>query len=193
MGDTVARSGMYTLTQNIRASGIRAEVYNPAYWRAAADDLLAQPGAAEVPVAVAGYSMGGEAATRFAERLRSAGIPVQTLLAFEAYKPAPVACNVRRVIDMYGAAGPLRMSTRLEPGKAFTGNIEQVDWSKLSPDGRHDHLGVSKEPAALRYVQNALIGEGRVRMSAPSPGEASCLGKPAEKQTVANSAIREAP
>lgn len=178
-GDTMARSSMYSLTQSIRAAGVRADVYNPAHWKAAADNFLAQPREGRGPVAVAGYSMGGNAATRFAERLRAAGVPVETLLVFEAYQPAPVACNVRRAIDMYGAEGMFSMSTRLSRGKAFQGRIEKVNWSKLHPGGgRYDHLGVAKQPAALRYVKNALIDGGHVRRLPPAPNEAACLGRP---------------
>ncbi|MDQ6432681.1 thioesterase domain-containing protein [Mesorhizobium sp. LHD-90] len=175
-GDDMARSGMYSLTQYIRASGVRADVYNPVNWKEAADNFLAQPNRVETPVAVAGYSLGGNAATQFADRLQAAGVPVQTLLAFEAYKPTPVSCNVRRAIDMYGSDGLFSMSSRLRPEKSFTGRLQTVDWSKLHKNGRHDHLGVSKEPAALEYVKHALIDGGRVRPLAPSPGEAACLG-----------------
>ncbi len=179
-GDTMARSSMYSLTQSIRTAGVHADVYNPAHWKAAADNFLAQPQHEKIPVAVGGYSMGGNGATRFAERLRAAGVPVETLLVFEAYKPAPVACNVRRAIDMYGAEGMFSMSTRLIRGKAFQGPIEKVNWSKLHPgDGRYDHLGVAKQPAALRYVKNALIDGGHVRRLPPAPNEAACLGRPA--------------
>ncbi|MFI0849230.1 thioesterase domain-containing protein [Mesorhizobium sp. IMUNJ 23232] len=174
-GDDMAQSGMYSLTQYIRAAGVRADVYNPAEWQRAADNFLAQPRHTETQVAVAGYSMGGNAATRFTERLRAAGVPVQTLLVFEAYNPTPVPCNVRRAIDMYGSDGLFTLSSRLQPGKSFTGRLETVDWSKLHKDGRHDHLGVSKEPAALEYVKHALISGSRVRTQPPSPSEAACL------------------
>lgn len=178
-GDTMARSSMYSLTQSIRAAGVRADVYNPAHWKDAADNFLAQPQREQVPVAVAGYSMGGNAATRFAERLRAAGVPVETLLVFEAYQPAPVACNVRRTIDMYGAEGMFSMSTRLTGDKAFRGRIEKVNWSKLHPGGgRYDHLDVARQPAALQYVKNALIDSGHVRRLPPAPDESACLRKP---------------
>ncbi len=174
-GDTMARSGMYQVTQHIRAAGVRADVYNPAHWQKAAEHFLAQPRDARIPVSVAGYSMGGNAATRFAERLRAAGVPVETLLTFEAYQPTPVPCNVRRAIDMYGTDGLFSMSTRLRPGKGFSGPLERVNWSKLDRNGKHDHLGVSKEPAALRFVQDALIDGNGVRRQPPAPGEAGCL------------------
>ncbi|MFI0848467.1 thioesterase domain-containing protein [Mesorhizobium sp. IMUNJ 23232] len=177
-GDDMAQSGMYSLTQYIRAAGVRADVYNPAEWKKAADNFLAQPRHSKTQVAVAGYSMGGNAATQFAERLRAAGVPVQTLLVFEAYRPTPVPCNVRRAIDMYGSDGLFALSSRLQPERSFTGRLETVDWSKLHKAGRHDHLGVSKEPAALEYVKHALINESRVRPQAPSRGEAACLARP---------------
>jgi pimeloyl-ACP methyl ester carboxylesterase len=175
-GDSMANSGMYTLTQDIRTAGIRADVYNPSHWQKAADMILAQPDVAKVPVAVGGYSMGGGAATRFAERLRGAGIVVQTLLVFEPYYPAPVACNVRQAIDMYGGAGSMNFSKRLQPSRTFRGDLTQVNWTKWNPkDGRHDHWGVSKEPEALRFVKEELIDGGTVRIRPASPGEEQCL------------------
>ncbi|MBX3568376.1 MAG: hypothetical protein KF914_09980 [Rhizobiaceae bacterium] len=163
-GDTMAHSGMYTLTQRIRDAGVRADVYNPSQWRAAADNFMSQPDHRSIPVSVGGYSMGGGAATRFAERLRAAGVAVQTLLVFEAYDPTPVPCNVRRAIDMYGSAGAFSLSRRLQAGSRFTGSIERVDWSRRHPQGgRYDHWGVSKEPAALDFVANALVSGGSVR------------------------------
>ncbi|WP_442581870.1 thioesterase domain-containing protein [Mesorhizobium sp. ASY16-5R] len=176
-GDDMARSGMFSLTQYIRAAGVRADVYNPVNWREAADNFLAQPNRTETPVAVAGYSLGGNAATQFADRLQTAGVPVQTLLVFEGYKPTPVPCNVRRAIDMYGSDGLFSLSSRLRPQKSFTGRLETVNWSKLHKNGRHDHLGVSKEPAALEYVRHALIGDNQVREIASAPGEASCFAR----------------
>ena len=176
-GDDMARSGMYSLTQYIRAAGVRADVYNPVNWKEAADNFLAQPNRTETPVAVAGYSLGGNAATQFADRLQAAGVPIQTLLTFEAYSPTPVPCNVRRAIDMYGSDGLFSMSSRLRPERSFTGRLETVDWSKLHKNGRHDHLGVSKEPAALEYVKHALIDGSRVRPLAPARGEAACLAR----------------
>lgn len=166
-GDTMARSGMYTLTQQIRDTGVRADVYNPSQWRTAAADFLSQPDYRSIPVSVGGYSMGGGAATRFAQRLRAAGVAVQTLLVFEAYDPTPVPCNVRRAIDMYGSAGAFSLSRRLRPGNRFTGSIERVDWSQRHPQGgKYDHWGVSKEPAALDFVRNALVSGGSVRKGA---------------------------
>ena len=175
-GDSMKNSGMYTLTQDIRAAGVRADIYNPAYWSAAADEIIAQPDAKTIPIAVGGYSMGGGAATRFAERLRAAGIPIQTLLVFEAYYPADVACNVREAIDMHGGAGSLNFARRLRPGRTFQGHLTTVDWSKWHTEGgRTDHWGVSKEPEALRFVLDELIDGGKVRLRAASPGEAQCL------------------
>ena len=104
-------------------------------------------------------------------------MPVQTLLVFEAYNPTPVPCNVRRAIDMYGSDGLFSLSSRLRPQKTFTGQLETVDWSRLHKNGRHDHLGVSKEPAALEYVRHALIDGNQVRPQPPSPGEEGCLAR----------------
>ena len=175
-GETMQNSGMYTLTQDIRAAGVRADVYNPAYWKEAADDIIARPDAKEIPIAVGGYSMGGGAATRFAERLRAAGIPIQTLLVFEAYYPADVACNVREAIDMHGGVGSFNFAKRLRPSRTFRGHLTKVDWSKWQPEGgRTDHWGVSKQPEALRFVLDELIDGGKVRMRPESPGEAQCL------------------
>ena len=177
-GDTMANSGMFALTQDIRTAGIRADVYNPSHWQKAADMILAQPDVASVPIAVGGYSMGGGAATRFAERLRSAGIVVQTLLVFEPYYPAPVACNVREAIDMYGGAGSFNFSKRLLPSRTFRGHLTQVNWTKWNPERR-----TARPLGRVEGARGATLREGgtdRRRYGAHTAGLAGRRAVPGE-------------
>jgi surfactin synthase thioesterase subunit len=93
-GTNVVGTGMYEVTQELRSVGVRADTYTPDQWETAVSEVESIPGATDVPIAAVGYSLGAAGATKLANALAAAGIPVQTLVAIEAWSPVPVACNV---------------------------------------------------------------------------------------------------
>ncbi len=166
----VAGTGTYTIAQNIRRAGVRAEIDRPSGWQDLAERLLREPPAERGPVAVYGYSYGARAALRFAERLGQAGIPIQTLVVLEAYEPVPVPCNVHEAVHFFiSTIGPMSVTPLApeRPGCARTRNIRFV------PRGPTplwlDHWSISTLPELHVAVQQELLDGGRVRRRQREP------------------------
>jgi hypothetical protein len=75
-GTTNVATGMFGLTQELRRTGVTADFYTPQQWEEASGALAGMPDARSVPIAIVGYSLGANGATRLAGALRQAGIPV---------------------------------------------------------------------------------------------------------------------
>ncbi len=153
-GDDMARSGMFSLTQYIRAAGVRADVYNPVNWKEAADQF---PGAASrtsrkrpspLP-AILWAAM----PPQFADRLQTAGVPVTSsasrLRGLQAdagalpQRAGRSTCTART--GLFSLAPEIRVCGPQKILHRKAGNRGLVK-TAAHKNGRHDHLGVSKEP-----------------------------------------------
>jgi pimeloyl-ACP methyl ester carboxylesterase len=178
-GTSVVGTGMYDITQQLRAIGIRAEIYAPDQWENAATDTASLPQAPIAPIAIVGYSLGAAAATRLASALADKGIPVETLVVIEAWAPVPIACNVRKAVDIFSSDSFLSLSSRLDPGSGFSGSLEQVNYSELT-GGRYslDHWTISKFDNVHGIVRQEILEDGRVRRRPAPAGQGVCTSPP---------------
>ncbi len=165
-GESHRATGTDALAQDIRRAGVPSHVHRPGNWAKAAEAWLAQ-GARAGPVAVYGYSAGGPAAARFAERLGEAGLRVETLVVLESWQAVRVPCNV-------GAA----VQYRLEDGEALVPktpgcvpvrNIVIDDALTARRDGL-GHLSVAVDAAVMRAMLGELLQDGQVRRRGETAG-----------------------
>ncbi len=179
-GGNVFGSGMDEVTQELRARGVRAFVYNPNRWQDVAAEIGAVPSAARGPIAIIGYSFGGDSATRLADALRQSRIPVQTLLVVEAWGAIPIACNVRGAIDIFNSNSLIALSSRIVPGPGFSGSFEQVNYGALT-DNRDglNHWTMATFGAVHRIVLDKILDGDALRRRPAPPGEAACIGEAA--------------
>lgn len=166
-----AGTGTYNLAQAIRRRGVRAEIDRPSGWLSAADGVIQDTALRDAPIAVYGYSYGAQAGLQFAERLGSAGIPVQTVFLVEAFRPVPVACNVRFSRHVQVAAGLLVQSSPTEPALPGCNTVINIPVSMLMAEpSEHDHWSVSRLDEVHRAaLLDLLEGEG-VRTRPPVAG-----------------------
>lgn len=102
MGGRIASFEMDYLRDKIAASGIEAETYNHINWWGPADEAIARYKKNPQPIMAMGHSAGGDAALAFAWKLKSAGVPVSLVVAFDPTRKAPtVPNNVDRFINIY--------------------------------------------------------------------------------------------
>jgi pimeloyl-ACP methyl ester carboxylesterase len=157
-GESHSGTGTDALAQEIRRAGVPSTVYRPDDWARATDEILTlepRPSA----IAVYGYSAGGTAAARFAERLGGAGVQVETMVLLEAWRSAEVACSVRFAIQY-----------RLQPGEALSPERPQctrvsnelID-ADLVARGGLEHLSVAVDPDVMRLVMQQLVQGNWVR------------------------------
>ena len=174
-GTTVDGTGMYGVTQELRALGVKADVYAPSQWEDAARDVASLPNAARIPIAVVGYSLGAAGATRLASALEHKGIPIQTPVAIEPWHALPVPCNVREAVDIFSSDSVLSLSSRLEPGPGFAGALKQVNYSAISEGGGIlNHWTISVVDGVHRMVRAEVLEGNHVRGHPATAGEAAC-------------------
>ncbi len=171
-----AGTGTYTIAENIRRAGVRAEIDRPTAWQDAADAAVREWKARPLPIAVYGYSYGAQAALRFARHLGESGIPVQSVVVLEAYLPVPVPCNVREAVHFYVSDISRAQVSALTPERP---GCTQVHNRRFVPRGRAplwlDHWSVSTFGELHLAAQAQLLDGGRVRLRPPG---ASFAGRP---------------
>jgi pimeloyl-ACP methyl ester carboxylesterase len=130
-----------------------------------ADQLLRRSSEEQGPVAVYGYSYGAQAALRFAGRLGEAGIPVQTLVALEAFGPIPVPCNVREAIHIFVSGAALIPVTALVPERPGCTRLQNIRFVPQGPAPFWlDHWSISTLDELHLAVQGELLDGNRVRL-----------------------------
>jgi pimeloyl-ACP methyl ester carboxylesterase len=158
-GESYRATGTDALAQEIRRAGIPSNVYRPGEWARAAEDVLTlepRPSA----IAVYGYSAGGPAAARFAQRLGEAGVQVETMVLLDAWGSAEVACTVRLAIQYR-----LEHGDALSPAKPQCTKVrnELIDADLTARGGGLGHLSVAVDPEVMRLVIRQLVQGGWVR------------------------------
>jgi len=128
MGGRFASDEMDYLSDKIRSTGvIESETYNHLNWYGPADEAIARYKKNPQPIMAMGHSAGGDAALRFAWKLKNAGVPVSLIVAFDPTRKAGnVPNNVDRFINMYQSTnffggGYVRASSE------FRGHFTTVD------------------------------------------------------------------
>jgi pimeloyl-ACP methyl ester carboxylesterase len=144
---------MDRLAKNIEQGGVSAEIYDYVFWPDAADSAIKhyQNEDRKSGIIAIGHSAGGDAAIRFAQKLKKAGVPVTLLVTFDPTRAAPqVPGNVDRFINLYeswnviGGGDP-------SPASDFHGQFASIDlksWNVL-------HVNVPK----INGLQAAVVAK----------------------------------
>ncbi len=149
----VFSAGMNQMTKKLQSRGLRARSMSNGEWSAVARDIISRSkrGKVSYPIIIAGHSVGGQEAPRFADTLAKAGIPVKLVIGIDPgwAPPPPFTAGSPKVVNFWVGG-----STRGNPYKArgtFKGSIRNVDIRSFS---KADHVGIDKDPA----VQKRIIG-----------------------------------
>jgi len=148
----VFSDGMNQMTKQLKARGIRARAISNGSWQQVANDIISRAKKKKVsyPIVIAGHSLGGVEAPRFANALGAAGVPVELVIGLDPGFPQPPAFGkgVRRVVNYKIPSGK-----NYRKGGGFKGSITTVDVSKFGTD----HVGIDKN----RKVQSLVIAQIR--------------------------------
>lgn len=148
----VFSDGMNQMTRQLKSKGIRAKVISNGAWQDVANDIIRRSKQKKVsyPIVIAGHSLGGVEAPRFANALGAAGIPVELVIGLDPGFPQPPAFKkgARRVLNYKIPSGK-----RYRKGAGFKGSISTIDVSKFGTD----HVGIDKN----RNVQALVISQIR--------------------------------
>ena len=148
----VFSDGMNQMTRQLKARGIRARAISNGAWQDVASDIIRRSKQKRVsyPIVIAGHSLGGVEAPRFANALGKAGIPVELVIGLDPGFPQPPAFGkgTKRVVNYKIPSGK-----NYRRGSGFKGSIKTYDVSKYGTD----HVGIDKN----RKVQSLVISQIR--------------------------------
>lgn len=148
----VFSDGMNQMTRQLQSKGIRARAISNGAWQDAANDIIRRAKQKKVsyPIVIAGHSLGGVEAPRFANALGAAGVPVALVIGLDPGFPQPPAFRkgTKRVVNYKIPSGK-----NYRKGAGFKGSITTIDVSKYGTD----HVGIDKN----RKVQSLVISQIR--------------------------------
>ena len=148
----VFSDGINQMTRQLRSKGIRANAISAGGWESVTSDILARAKRKQVsyPIVVAGHSLGGLDAVRFANRLGRSGVPVALVIGLDPGFPQPTAFTkgAKRVVNYVLPGGK-----RYRKGAGFNGSIQHINVSKYGTD----HVGIDKN----RQIQSLVISRIR--------------------------------
>lgn len=133
--------GMNTLTDELRAKGVRATVTNHAQGERVTNEIIAaykKDPAKALPVVLIGHSLGANKTLIIASRLQREGIPVRLVVLFDATQKIPVPGNVAEVLNLHK---PGAFGKTVAGGKTFKGSIDNRDVSDIKGIG---HVSIDK-------------------------------------------------
>ena len=148
----VFSDGMNQMTRRLKLQGVRVRAISNGDWSRIANDIIARAKKKKVsyPIVIAGHSLGGVEAARFANTLGKAGVPTALLIGLDPGFPQPPALTkgAQRVINYKIPSGK-----NYKKGPGFKGRITTVDVSKYGTD----HVGIDKN----KKVQSLVISQIR--------------------------------
>jgi Thioesterase domain len=152
--------GMDELGDKLTADGVNLSVSNHRHWKQLADEAAKQYASEKnyAPIIIIGHSLGADAAVLMAARLGEKNVPVRLIICFDGVSAKqsdvdiPVSSNVQEVVNFYKGSG---WGREMNPGKGFTGKIDNVDLRSSSDIG---HMNIDKNPELQARVQ-ALVME----------------------------------
>jgi hypothetical protein len=162
MGGRVASFEMDRLAEKLEKNGVEAEVYNHFNWTGPASEAIArykkQNG--HFPIMLVGHSAGADASVYFADKLKSAGVPVSLIVSFDpTRRPKAVPPNVDRFINIYQSLNVFGGGF-VAPGSEFHGHYASIDlknyWEVL-------HVNMVK----MRGLQDQIIAKMVQIVNAP--------------------------
>jgi hypothetical protein len=146
--------GMDQMVAQLRARGVNARSYSNGQWAGLARDIVARnkQGKVSYPIIIAGHSVGGQEAPRFADALARAGVPVALVVGVDPgfAPPPPFTAGSPRVVNFW-IAGSARGNPYRSSG-SFSGSIQNVNIRSFG--STVDHVGIDKDPK----VQARIVG-----------------------------------
>ncbi|CAN5321268.1 hypothetical protein BH10PSE9_BH10PSE9_16550 [soil metagenome] len=152
----VFSTGLETLSDQLRARGVRNTVLNYGGWPNVADEIVERtkrdPRA--LPVIIIGHSFGADAVIEISAALATRGIPVALAVTFDATQERPVPANVRHFINYYSAMDGI--GKRLEGASGFRGRLENINVDTL--DKGIGHFDIEKFEDFHKRVIGEVLG-----------------------------------
>jgi pimeloyl-ACP methyl ester carboxylesterase len=148
--------GMDAFAEKIKQRGVNATVASFADWPAMADEWIARHGKDPVPppLILIGHSIGGTASVQFARRLKTAGMPVNLVVAFDpARMPVSVPSNVERFINLYQSNSVMGAGD-IEPASDFHGAFASVN---LKEHSEIIHVTIDKSDVLQDAVLSKIV------------------------------------
>lgn len=146
--------GMDQMAATLRSRGVNAKSYSNGQWSGLARDIISRSkqGRVSYPIVIAGHSVGGQEAPRFADTLAKAGVPVALVIGVDPgfAAPPPFTAGSPRVVN-YWIPGSARGNPYRSAG-GFSGSISNI--SIRSFGSTVDHVGIDKDPK----VQARIVG-----------------------------------
>src|SRR5690606_277069 len=97
--------GMDQMTATLRSRGVNAKGLSNGQWSGVANDIIRRykAGTASLPIVIAGHSVGGQEAPKFADTLAKAGVPVALVIGVDPgfAPPAPFTAGSPRVVNFW--------------------------------------------------------------------------------------------
>lgn len=159
-------SGIDQLANRLRQSGISAQVYRAAQWRDLSRALIeARPVG---PLVLIGFSYGADDGIRIAERLQTAGRPVDLLITIDPVTPDPVPSNVRQCFNYYQTNGLWDLLPWLRGiplSSARPKNLINIDLRRDRPDLVEPGLSHATIAADARLHDEIVV---RIKKLAPN-------------------------
>ncbi len=147
----VFSNGMNQMTRQLKAKGIRVKAISNGDWNGVASDIIARSKTKRVsyPIVIAGHSLGGVEAVRFANTLGRAGVPTALVIGLDPGFPQPPAFTkgAQQVVNYKIPSGK-----HYRKGAGFKGKISTIDVSKYGTD----HVGIDKHPSVQKLVINRI-------------------------------------
>ncbi|MCB1461691.1 MAG: hypothetical protein KDJ90_04500 [Nitratireductor sp.] len=146
--------GMDQMTAQLKARGVNAKSLSNGQWSSVASDIIKRyrQGRASCPIVIAGHSVGGQEAPKFADTLAKAGVPVSLVIGVDPgfAPPPPFTAGSPKVVNFW-----IKGSARGNPYRStggFHGSIQNIDIRSFS---NADHVGIDKDPR----VQSRIVGQ----------------------------------
>jgi len=164
-------AGIDQLADDLRASGVSAQVYRDAQWRDLARALKQaySVNADHEPLVLIGFSYGADDALRVAEELLRRGLPVDLVITIDPVTPPRVPENVVTCYDYYQTNGvwdafPWLRGVPLS--RSGVGKLVNVDLRKSRPDlvePNTSHSNIASNPKLRQEIVARVLEVCRER------------------------------
>jgi hypothetical protein len=141
VGGLIYSTGMDRLAEEIKRTGVKADVNTYLMWRVVVADAIQAYRKDHAPITIIGHSAGGDSAVAFAYQLNNAGIPVNLLVTYDPTRiAADVPPNVERFINIYQSRN-IMGGGDVTAGHGFHGHYASIN---LKDHGEIIHINIEK-------------------------------------------------
>ena len=145
--------GLDTVTEELKAQGIKAEVAGHLSWQNEVAEILHERAAGRTgPLILVGHSQGANNVIDMARLLEPHNVRIALLVTLAPYMQNPIPGNVVRAVDYYQSSG---WGAPITAGPGFRGELLNVD---LSSDPTVVHVNVDKNANVQAEIEREIIG-----------------------------------